>query len=161
MSNQNSSLQHYGIKGQHWGVRRFQNEDCTLTAEGKNRYRRHLDSADILDKEDQIKKPQELKYHAENKQEILEKFRQNPHSSDAEFEQWYNARKKYLEDTIKNTPRDMAFNQKMRQFLDTNASITVDSLRKQIQKTAKETGLDADWVKKYYDENLDEILGIK
>ena len=31
-------LAHYGIKGQKWGVRRFQNEDGTLTAEGKKRY---------------------------------------------------------------------------------------------------------------------------
>lgn len=31
-------LMHYGIKGQKWGVRRFQNDDGTLTAEGKARY---------------------------------------------------------------------------------------------------------------------------
>ena len=31
-------LYHYGIKGQKWGVRRFQNEDGTLTAAGKKRY---------------------------------------------------------------------------------------------------------------------------
>ena len=31
-------LAHFGIKGQKWGVRRFQNEDGTLTAEGKERY---------------------------------------------------------------------------------------------------------------------------
>lgn len=31
-------LAHYGIKGQSWGVRRFQNEDGTLTDEGKARY---------------------------------------------------------------------------------------------------------------------------
>ena len=29
---------HHGIKGQKWGVRRFQNEDGTLTPEGKERY---------------------------------------------------------------------------------------------------------------------------
>lgn len=29
---------HYGIKGQKWGVRRFQNYDGTLTEEGKRRY---------------------------------------------------------------------------------------------------------------------------
>ena len=29
---------HHGIKGMHWGVRRFQNKDGTLTAEGKQRY---------------------------------------------------------------------------------------------------------------------------
>lgn len=32
-------LMHYGIKGQKWGVRRFQNEDGTLTIAGKERYR--------------------------------------------------------------------------------------------------------------------------
>lgn len=31
-------LMHYGIKGQKWGVRRFQNEDGSLTEEGKQRY---------------------------------------------------------------------------------------------------------------------------
>ena len=31
-------LMHYGIKGQQWGIRRFQNEDGTLTEEGKARY---------------------------------------------------------------------------------------------------------------------------
>ena len=31
-------LAHHGIKGQKWGVRRYQNEDGTLTKEGKERY---------------------------------------------------------------------------------------------------------------------------
>jgi len=31
-------LAHHGVKGQKWGVRRYQNADGTLTAEGKNRY---------------------------------------------------------------------------------------------------------------------------
>ena len=32
-------LKHFGIIGQKWGVRRYQNEDGTLTEEGKQRYR--------------------------------------------------------------------------------------------------------------------------
>lgn len=32
-----SKLMHHGIKGQRWGVRRYQNEDGTLTAAGKQR----------------------------------------------------------------------------------------------------------------------------
>lgn len=31
-------LYHHGIKGQRWGVRRFQNEDGTLTSDGQKRY---------------------------------------------------------------------------------------------------------------------------
>ena len=31
-------LKHYGIKGMKWGVRRFQNSDGSLTADGKKRY---------------------------------------------------------------------------------------------------------------------------
>ena len=33
----NSNLQHHGIKGQKWGVRRFQNKDGSLTLAGKRR----------------------------------------------------------------------------------------------------------------------------
>lgn len=32
------SLMHYGVKGQKWDVRRYQNEDGTLTDEGKRHY---------------------------------------------------------------------------------------------------------------------------
>jgi len=32
-------LSHHGTKGMHWGVRRYQNPDGTLTPEGKKRYR--------------------------------------------------------------------------------------------------------------------------
>ena len=31
-------LAHHGIRGQKWGIRRYQNPDGTLTAEGKKRY---------------------------------------------------------------------------------------------------------------------------
>lgn len=34
----NDYLMHYGIKGQQWGIRRYQNDDGTLTPEGKKRY---------------------------------------------------------------------------------------------------------------------------
>ena len=36
--NNEEYLSHYGILGQKWGVRRFQNDDGSLTAEGKKRY---------------------------------------------------------------------------------------------------------------------------
>lgn len=38
MNNYNDELYHHGIKNQKWGVRRFQNEDGSLTPEGRKRY---------------------------------------------------------------------------------------------------------------------------
>ena len=39
MHNSNNELTHWGIKGQKWGVRRYQKKDGSLTSAGKNRYR--------------------------------------------------------------------------------------------------------------------------
>lgn len=43
-----SQLYHFGIKGQKWGVRRFQNEDGTRTPAGKKRDSRHGKSEDHM-----------------------------------------------------------------------------------------------------------------
>ena len=34
----NNELKHFGVKGQKWGVRRYQKEDGTLTRAGRQRY---------------------------------------------------------------------------------------------------------------------------
>lgn len=35
-------LEHWGIRGMHWGIRRYQNADGTLTEAGKQRYAREV-----------------------------------------------------------------------------------------------------------------------
>lgn len=37
---QNDSISHHGITGMHWGVRRYQNYDGSLTPQGRIRYRK-------------------------------------------------------------------------------------------------------------------------
>lgn len=38
----NAELYHHGVKGQRWGIRRYQNRDGSLTAYGKKRYAKEL-----------------------------------------------------------------------------------------------------------------------
>lgn len=39
VENDYNAIYHHGVKGQRWGIRRYQNEDGTLTPEGIKRYR--------------------------------------------------------------------------------------------------------------------------
>lgn len=45
-------LEHYGIKGMKWGIRRFQNSDGTLTSAGKKRYSTDVSSKVLINKTD-------------------------------------------------------------------------------------------------------------
>jgi hypothetical protein len=48
----NDELYHHGIKGQKWGVRRFQNEDGSLTPAGKKRY---YGNSNLIEQEKDLK----------------------------------------------------------------------------------------------------------
>lgn len=37
-----TEIYHHGIKGQKWGVRRYQNPDGSLTSAGKKRIKKHF-----------------------------------------------------------------------------------------------------------------------
>lgn len=41
----NTDLRHSGVKGMHWGVRRYQNPDGSLTAEGYQHYGINMDGS--------------------------------------------------------------------------------------------------------------------
>lgn len=56
-----SELYHYGIRGQKWGVRRYQNEDGTLTEEGRKRLANNLISTQSKSQEKFIKEVNRLK----------------------------------------------------------------------------------------------------
>lgn len=43
-------LYHHGIKGQKWGVRRYQNEDGTLTDAGKKHYAKDMEKLESIQK---------------------------------------------------------------------------------------------------------------
>ena len=47
--NEGSYLAHHGVKGQRWGVRRFQNPDGSITEKGKRRMKTLQGKSDKLD----------------------------------------------------------------------------------------------------------------
>jgi hypothetical protein len=51
MWNDGTYLAHHGIKGQRWGIRRYQNEDGSLTSAGKQRYGYSGNVRDVSKKE--------------------------------------------------------------------------------------------------------------
>lgn len=63
-------IQHSGVKGMRWGVRRYQNKDGTLTPAGKKRYNKELEK---LKEEQKVLKN---KQRTKNKLDKLEKLRQ-------------------------------------------------------------------------------------
>lgn len=47
----NDELRHHGIKGQRWGVRRYQNKDGSLTPQGKKKYYEESNTSIIINKD--------------------------------------------------------------------------------------------------------------
>ena len=45
-----NELYHHGIKGQKWGIRNYQNDDGTLTAEGYKRYKQDISKMTMKEK---------------------------------------------------------------------------------------------------------------
>lgn len=49
-----NELMHHGVKGQRWGVRRYQNKDGSLTAAGRKRYDQDIRDNNAKKKENRI-----------------------------------------------------------------------------------------------------------
>lgn len=69
MENYNIELQHHGIKGMRWGIRRYQNKDGSLTPAGQKHYNK--EAAKL--KKEEAKFRQEKKI-ASNSKKVREKF---------------------------------------------------------------------------------------
>lgn len=81
-------LYHYGILGQKWGIRRYQNEDGSLTEAGKKRYAKGNSRGDALLKngklttqgklyKEQIKKDAEAIYEKYHYQDVMKEFNES------------------------------------------------------------------------------------
>lgn len=69
-------LMHYGILGMKWGVRRYQNEDGTLTEAGKRRLSQGKDNRIKYDEHGRVEKGQEGKAKSRIHQEVANDYQQ-------------------------------------------------------------------------------------
>lgn len=70
-----SYLEHHGIKGQKWGIRRFQNEDGSLTPLGEKRIKKLKKIGDKSNKQNALMYGQSNLYSAKSIQPIFGKFK--------------------------------------------------------------------------------------
>jgi hypothetical protein len=98
----NNYLMHYGIKGMHWGIRRYQNPDGSLTELGKKRYAeeeklikaQYHDRNEVLNKQlERLNNKEKLsKFNEEQKKQIALELEVNKRMVEKEL------------DKLKNTP---------------------------------------------------------
>ena len=112
-NNQYEELYHYGVKGQSWGVRRYQNKDGSLTPEGYIHYGRHPRNVKGLDNMASITS---YKMIYDYDTEIKDKFKKSGLAgTEAQMKAQYTKNCKYLDvvDKMQNGSTLTAAEQKM------------------------------------------------
>ncbi len=138
------TLQHHGVKGMKWGVRRYQNADGSLTAAGK----KHYDVGDaIKSKANALLNKQRQNVHEKRKKKILESI--DPIRKEAEKQRkreeknknnpYHVKEPKYRKEErnrinrIKNSPSKTVLNT----FYKKNKTKTINEVSKKVE-TGKE-----------------------
>lgn len=132
-------LMHYGIKGQKWGVRRFQNEDGTLTPAGRKKYK--------------------LEIKEENKKafEYGREASISSHAAAYAKNKSINSQYKYKKALLKDPNMIKSSTQKKRRYAEADAmsSKQLEAYARSAEKKAKEHCNSL--IKKYGSENVKNI----
>lgn len=102
-------LMHHGVKGMHWGIRRYQNEDGSLTPAGLKRYagtnrRKLVRDSTLLAERDFNKKKDKAKRDYENNRIDRDTYKQKRKELRNEFRQ---ERKKIKTESKKLSPEEL------------------------------------------------------
>ncbi len=79
-----TELQHHGIKGQKWGIRRYQNKDGTRTMAGRKRYSSRIGTSNDAVHEDYAKTHSKISVKSMSDSELKERIQR------LQMEQRYN-----------------------------------------------------------------------
>lgn len=133
MESWKEELYHHGIKGQKWGVRRYQNEDGTLTEAGKKRY----------------ENPNTIYKDAKKRIRAVQK-EQSGLSFPSRFTPIGENSKKLIEET--DAKRNKYLNSK--EYKDWNKKI--NAFERKAEKMNEKDQLDFDWYDKKWAELMDQ-----
>lgn len=135
-------IKHHGIKGQKWGVRRFQNKNGSLTSAGKKRYND--------DEYDEERERLEQEVAARRGVKYVRKTKKEREAEDAENERQEKERRSKEDAAYKRTEDKMKeIDKKLQAKYDFNSSDDVDKYYKEY---------DEEWFKILYEERKKEGL---
>lgn len=135
-------IKHHGIKGQKWGVRRFQNKNGSLTSAGKKRYND--------DEYDEERERLEREVAARRGVKYVRKTKKEREAEDAENERQEKERRSKEDAAYKRTEDRMKeVDKKLQTKYDFNSSDDVDKYYKEY---------DEEWFKILYEERKKEGL---
>lgn len=135
-------IKHHGIKGQKWGVRRFQSKDGSLTSAGKKRYND--------DEYDEERERLEQEVAARRGVNYVRKTKKEREAEDAENERQEKERRSKEDAAYKRTEDKMKeVDKKLQAKYDFNSSDDVDKYYKEY---------DEEWFKILYEERKKEGL---
>ena len=133
-------LQHYGVLGMHWGIRRYQNTDGSLTSAGKKRYSKQAKELGSL-------KEKQTKINARMSANIMSGMR--PHKYYTDFSA--DVKRQIAKDQIKSQKLQSKINEKQGELV-ANLAKDIDS---KIQKD-KQASKDLETLRDYHKKTSDD-----
>lgn len=170
-------LQHYGIKGQKWGQRRFQEENGTYTAAGRERYRKSSGTTGGL-KKSKVQgstKKSRRDWKPEDAENLSDEELNKRNSRMQREQQYRDATTPKWKKEVKQTAKDWTKEAVKRIFVASAVTLAVAAMTTQYKKAQKYIGhqanrklasikaanmlKDAVEKKRYFDNRGPEILG--